>query len=131
MNPVNMAEILIVNCIGVVLMLFLRLTRIENMEKRFAGDILLDIMIWITIAGCSVEILTIVIDGKIFPFCRELSYLLNSFCFIGTCCVGFLWCLYVDFRAFNNAGRVRRRAKFLVIPKRADCISGFCRYIIL
>ncbi len=116
MNPVNMAEILIVNCIGVILMVFLRLTRIENIEKRFAGDILFDLMIWITIAGCSVEMLTFVIDGRIFPFCRELSYLLNSFCFIGTCDVGFLWCLYVDFRVFNNAGRVRRRAKFLVIP---------------
>lgn len=64
MNPVNMTEILIVNFIGVILMVFLLLTRIENIEKRFAGDILFDTMIWITIAGCLVEILTFVVDGK-------------------------------------------------------------------
>lgn len=116
MDPVNMPEILIVNCIGIILMVFLRLTRIENIEKRFAGDILFDIMIRITIAGCAIEILTFLIDGRIFPFCREISYLLNSFCFIGTCGVGFLWCLYVDLRVYNNVGRIRRRAKLLVIP---------------
>ena len=122
MNPVNMTEILIVNFIGVILMVFLLLTRIENIEKRFAGDILFDTMIWITIAGCLVEILTFVVDGKIFPLCREVSYLLNSFCFIGTGSLGFMWCLYVDFRIFNNTSRMQRKAKFLMIPFAADML---------
>ena len=122
MNLVNMTEILIVNFIGVILMVFLLLTRIENIEKRFAGDILFDTMIWITIAGCLVEILTFVVDGKIFPLCREVSYLLNSFCFIGTGSLGFMWCLYVDFRIFNNTSRMQRKAKFLMIPFAADML---------
>lgn len=122
MNPVNMAEILVVNGIGIILMVFLLFTRIENIEKRFAGDIIFDTMIWITIIGCSLEILTFVIDGRTFPFSRVLSYLTNSLCFIGTCSVGFLWCLYVDFRIFNNAGRVCRRAKVLALPLILDIV---------
>ena len=75
LNSINMAEILIVNNIGIFLMVFLRMTRIENVEKRFAGDKIFDIMTWITIAGCTAEILTFVIDGKVFAGCRMLSYL--------------------------------------------------------
>ena len=122
MNSINMAEILIVNNIGIFLMVFLRMTRIENVEKRFVGDKIFDIMTWITIAGCTAEILTFVIDGKVFAGCRMLSYLLNSFCFIGTCSVGFLWCLYVDFRIFHNVQRMRKRGMLLAIPLAIDIL---------
>ena len=32
--------------------------------------------------------LSFVIDGKQFPLCRELNYILNSICFLSTCTVG-------------------------------------------
>lgn len=116
----NMAEILIVNGLGIFLMAFLRLTRIENAEKRLDGERYFDIMLWLTIAGCFIEALTFVIDGKMFPFCRAMSYVLNSFLFIATCSVGFLWCLYVDFRLYNSIRRVRSRARWLAIPLAVD-----------
>lgn len=123
-NTVNFMEIVIVNGIGILLMVLLRLSRIENIEKRFFGDIVFDVMIWLTIAGCLVEIGTFVIDGKMFFGSRALSYLLNSFCFIGTCTVGFLWCLFVDFRIFNNINRIRKKAKILCIPLMVDIVMN-------
>lgn len=123
-NTVNFMEIVIVNGIGILLMVLLRLSRIENIEKRFFGDIVFDVMIWLTIAGCLVEIGTFVIDGKMFFGSRALSYLMNSFCFIGTCTVGFLWCLFVDFRIFNNINRIRKKAKILCIPLMVDIVMN-------
>lgn len=124
MNEINMAEILIVNGIGICLMLFLRLTRIENREKRFFDDKIFDAMIWITIAGCFLEYLSFVIDGRLFTGCRFLSYLLNSLCFIGTCSVGYLWCLFVDFRIFHSIRRIQRRAPWLALPLIVDIIMN-------
>ena len=122
MDSGNMAEIIIVNGIGIFLMVFLLLTRIENVEKRFAGDKIFDSMIWITIVGCGVEAATFFIDGKVFFGCRVLSYILNSFCFLGTGLLGFLWCLFVDFRIFNSVRRMRKKAKVLAIPFAIDVV---------
>lgn len=122
MESINFIEIIIVNGIGAFLMIFLKLTRIENIEKRIAGDKLFDAMISITTAGCLVEILTFVINGREFVCAETLSYILNSLCFIGTCSVGYLWCLYVDFRIFNSISRLRRRAKILAVPLAVDVL---------
>ncbi|MDO4481153.1 MAG: GGDEF domain-containing protein [Bacillota bacterium] len=73
-------------------------------------------MINITAAGCIAEILTFIIDGRMFPGGVPLSYLLNSFCFIGTCSIGFLWCLYVDYRIHNSDRSIRKKAGILFIP---------------
>lgn len=116
MNSGNLTEIVIVNSIGIVLMIFLRLTRIETSENHTYENRLFNIMVWITMAGCAAELLTFLIDGKIFPGCRFCSYLLNSLCFIGTCTIGFLWCIFVEFRIFGSRQRLKKRIKFLSLP---------------
>ena len=110
------AEVLIVNGIGIFLMFFLYRTIIENNEKHFASDRIFDAMIWLTIGGCLAEALSFVVDGRLFTGDRLCSYLLNSFCFVGTCTLGFLWCLYVDLRSYNNLARTRKKAGVLAIP---------------
>ena len=124
MNSVNFTEIFIVNGIGIVLMVFLSLTRIEVQEENQFGEKLFDAMIRFTIAGCAAESVSFVIDGRIFWGCRVLSYLINSFCFIGTCSVGFLFCLYVNFRLFNSIRRVKKSAKILALPLALDVIMN-------
>lgn len=112
----NMAEILIVNGIGVFLMARLLITRSDGLENHFPWEKLFTAMIWLTIAGCSAEALSFVIDGKLFPYCRALNYFLNSICYLGTAALGYLWCLFVEFRTFNNPRRVRRTALTLCPP---------------
>ncbi|MDD6043089.1 MAG: diguanylate cyclase [Eubacteriaceae bacterium] len=116
MDSVNMAEVIIVNGIGAFLMIFLRLTRIENPENRLIGDKLFNIIITVTLFGCLIELLTFIIDGKTFTGAVSISYLLNSMCFIGTCSVGYLWCLFTDFRIYNSTLRLRRYALPVAIP---------------
>lgn len=112
----NFSEIFIVNGIGIFLMIFLLVTRIENTKERHLDDRIFNIMIWLTIAGCLAEALSFMIDGKSFAGNRALSYFLNSFCFVGTCNVGFLWCLYMDLRVFHDISKMRKQAKFLIVP---------------
>ena len=104
----NMAEILIVNGIGVFLMVRMLITRAAGLENQFLWERLFTAMILLTIVGCSAETLSFLIDGRSFPYCRELNYFLNCVCFMGTGTVGYLWCLFVEFRTFNNPRRMRR-----------------------
>ena len=116
MDPINIPEILVVNGIGVLLMLLLRATWLGSVQRRRAGDILYDLMIFITIAGCIVEAASFLIDGKLFPGCRAVSYVLNAMLFMGTIFVGCFWCLYVDFRLHTSVRRLYSSARFLLIP---------------
>ena len=65
MEAVNIQEILIVNGIGVLLMLLLRATWIGGVKQRQIGDRLYDAMIKITLAGCILEAVTLVLRLRI------------------------------------------------------------------
>ena len=106
LNTVNIQEILIVNSIGVILMAFLQYVRYKKNEKKKYGEPIFDVMIWTAVAGCILESVSFVIDGRVFPGCILLSYISNSLCFIGTSGVGFLWCLYTEIRIFRSLQRL-------------------------
>lgn len=128
MNSGNFVEIYAVNLIGILLMMFLRLTRVKSNEKFPNGEKIFDILIWLTIMGCFIEMLTFVIDGKIFPGCKILSYVMNSLCYIGTCTVGYFWCLYVDFRLHKSINSVYKQAKYLFFPLGIDIVMNLFSY---
>ena len=128
MNSGNFVEIYAVNLIGILLMMFLRLTRVKSNEKFPNGEKIFDILIWLTIMGCFIEMLTFVIDGKIFPGCKILSYVMNSLCYIGTCTVGYFWCLYVDFRLHKSINSVYKQAKYLFFPLGIDIVMNLFNY---
>lgn len=116
MGGPNMAEIIIVNSIGAFLMARLLIVRSGEWENHYPWEKLFSAMIWLTIIGCTAETLSFLIDGRHFPFCRALNYILNSVCFLGTATVGYLWCLFVEYRVFNSPERVRRASRLLAIP---------------
>lgn len=116
MSGPNMAEIVIVNSIGVFLMIRLLIVRANDLETHYPWEKLFTAMIWMTIVGCAAEILSFLIDGRQFPLCRVLNYVLNSACFLCTSTVGYLWCLFMEYRVFNSPFRVRRAARLLAIP---------------
>lgn len=115
-NVGQLMEILVVNGIGVLMMIFLYCTRMSNRESKFLDDEVFDRMLLITAGGCLMEGLSFVVDGRIFPGCRMLNYLTNSLCFAGTVCVGFLWCVYTELRVHHCSAQAIRRAKLLCIP---------------
>ena len=88
MNTINLQEILIVNGIGITIMAYLLLMRFQSMKKKDRRERLFDAMVWMTIGGCTVETLSFLVDGMLFPGSIALSYLFNSLCFIFTSGVG-------------------------------------------
>ena len=81
---VNLPEIIVVNGIGVCLIGFLFMTMTQKKETRFITYKLFILMISITLVGCIVEVLSFLIDGKVFNGNIALSYIMNSFLFFGT-----------------------------------------------
>ena len=116
MNTVNMTEVVFVNGLGVLLMLMLMLSRHQNKSARYYGDGLVNAMIAMTLAGCLAETASFLVDGRVFLFSRQLNYLFNSICFIGTSSVGYLWCLFVELRVYHSVLRLRRRGLILLLP---------------
>lgn len=116
MNTVNIQEILIVNSLGILLMVFLQYVRLKSIKDKKLGEPLFNMMIWTTVAGCTFEMISFLVDGKMFTGAVFLSYLSNSLCFIGTTMVGFLWAVFTELRLFRSIQRVRRKAKYLLIP---------------
>lgn len=125
MEAPNMAEILIVNGIGIFLMVRMLITRAAGLENQFLWERLFTAMVLLTIVGCSAEALSFLIDGRSFPYCRALNYFLNCICFMGTGTLGYLWCLFVDMRIYNNTRRTRRAALKLALPLLLDYVLCF------
>lgn len=121
-TEVNMAEILIVNSIGLFLMLRLLVTRADGLENHFPWEKLFTAMIWLTITGCGAEALSFLVDGRQFPYCREVNFLLNTICYVGTSTLGYLWCLFVEYRTFNAPRRVKKMALMLLAPLLLDYV---------
>ncbi len=112
---VNMGEVLIVNGIGVFLLLRLLFTRAAGKEGHFRWEQLFTAMILLTILGLTSEAMSFLIDGARFPGSRVLNILLNTLCFLSSSTLGYLWCLFAEFRIFNNLQRVRKTA-FRLLP---------------
>lgn len=97
-------------------MCFLLSCRRRNRDGFHAEEKIYDIMCIVTLLGALFETISFVIDGNPFPGGRELNYLTNSLCFAGTVTIGFLWCLYVDLRVYENYKHMLRNAKLVAIP---------------
>lgn len=124
MNVINLQEVFYVNGIGIILILFLVEMRRKNYSKTTWGERLFDVMLLVTIVTCIAETLSFWLDGKMFFGCIAVSYVLNTVCFAAAGCVGFFWCLYVNYRMFNSLQRIRKMTPFLLIP--AVCCLVVC-----
>lgn len=115
MNP-NLAEILVANGTGAVLVVMLYLSRRTYYKRKTIGGKMFDFMLLITWVANIAEIISFLIDGKDFPFCRGLLLAVNAICVGATVTTGFCWCLYTDFRIHRNRQSVRKTAARLGLP---------------
>ncbi len=63
----------------------------------------------VNILGAVAETISFLVDGKSFIGCRQLNYISNSLCFIGTVSMGLLWCLYVNLRIYRNFKKISEK----------------------
>lgn len=112
----NIPEILVANGTGTVLVSFLLLLRVRGESKNSVGTELFCRILVVTLLAQATETISFLLDGVPGAVSRFWLYLTNTVCTGATVCVGYAWCLYVDFRVYRSIGRLRRRHFLLGAP---------------
>ena len=116
-------EILIANGISILAMLLLLNCRRTNRESIRLQDKMFDGMAIMNLLGALSETISFLIDGKNIPGGREINYLLNSICFLGTVTIGALWCLYVELHVRGDYQKMLRKVKIVMIPWLIEAVA--------
>ena len=122
-------EILMANGLTVLMMWFLLLCRRKNRESLHVGDKIYDGMAIVNLLGALSETIAFLVDGKQFIGSRQINYVSNSICFIGTVSIGLLWCLYVELRIYRNYKRIFKKARFVMFPWVVEVIMVLCNLL--
>ena len=112
----NIPEILVANGTGAVLVCFLFLLRVRGESKNSVGTELFCRILVVTLLAQATETISFLLDGVPGAASRFWLYLTNTVCTGATVCVGYAWCLYVDFRVYRSIGRLRKRHLLLGAP---------------
>ena len=112
----NIPEILVANGTGAVLVSFLLLLRVRGESKNSVGTALFCRILVVTLLAQATETISFLLDGVPGAASRFWLYLTNTVCTGATVCVGYAWCLYVDFRVYRSIGRLRKRHLLLGAP---------------
>ena len=114
------------NGLTVLMMWFLLLCRRKNRESLHVGDKIYDGMAIVNLLGALSETIAFLVDGKQFIGSRQINYVSNSICFIGTVSIGLLWCLYVELYIYRNYKRIFKKARLVMFPWIVEVIMVLC-----
>ena len=114
------------NGLTVLMMWFLLLCRRKNRESIHVGDKIYDGMAIVNLLGALSETIAFLVDGKQFIGSRQINYISNSICFIGTVSIGLLWCLYVELYIYRNYKRIFKKARLVMLPWAVEVIMVLC-----
>ena len=114
------------NGLTVLMMWFLLLCRRKNRESLHVGDKIYDGMAIVNLLGALSETIAFLVDGKQFIGSRQINYISNSICFIGTVSIGLLWCLYVELYIYRNYKRIFKKVRFVMLPWAVEVIMVLC-----
>lgn len=115
-NLINLSEILIVNCTGIFCLLFVIGSKYANKSTKRVGEYLFNCMIVLTISTLIMEIISFLIDGKPGYFFHILQYISNAFSIFAVAMMGYMWCLFVEFKIHHSLKRVDKIAVVLAMP---------------
>ncbi len=115
-GQINLAEIFIINCSGICCLIFLIGARFSNKFGKRVGEYLFNSMIGVAIMALLLEMLSFAVDGIPGKLICIVQYASNAILLPATTLMGYLWCLFVDFKIFHNIKRIHRIAWTLVIP---------------
>lgn len=116
MTAINIPEVLAANGAGAVIVVLLFLFRIRQQQTSQLHERLFNVMLISILAALIAETTSYCIDGRDFPGCSVLQYITNTVCLSQTSVVGFLWCLFVDYRIYCSPRRLKKKAALLSIP---------------
>ncbi len=113
---IDLKEVLVANGLTILMMWYLLYCRRKNRESTHAEDKVYDAMCAVNLVGALFETISFLVDGTSVFGGRQINYLANSLCFLGTVSIGFAWTLYTELHIHGNYKRMMRHARFLCIP---------------
>lgn len=115
-NAINIAEILIANCTGIFCLLFLMGSKYANKSAKRVGEYLFNCMIALNILALIMETISFLVDGMPGKFIQILQYISNALLIFGAPMMGYIWCLFVEFKVHRSLKRVDKIAFVLAAP---------------
>ena len=120
----NLQAILVSNGFGIGLMVMLLVSSRNIMWNHTLSERIFRLLIWATIAFCSLEAISFCIDGLQFPYARVVSIVVTIALISTITATAFLWTQYVDYKLFDDIGRLKKRSPLLALPAVAViCLS--------
>ena len=115
-GSINIAEILIANCTGILCLLSLSGSKYVDKSTKRTGEYLFSGMITLCILSLVMETLSFLIDGMPGKTIHILQYISNALLISGAPMMGCIWCLFVEFKIHRSLKRVNKIAFVLAIP---------------
>ena len=120
----NLQAILVSNGFGIGLMVMLLVSSRNIMWNHTLSERIFRLLIWTTISFCSLEAISFCIDGLQFPYARVISIVVTIALTSTITVAAFLWTQYVDYKLFDDIGRLKKRLTLLALPAVAViCLS--------
>lgn len=113
---INLPAVFVANAVGVFLMIILLISNRARIRSALFDERLFILMTFLTMMQCIVEIVTFVIDGKVFTGSRSISVILNSYLFAADIFFAYIWTVYLDYKLFEDIKRLKRIYPFVGIP---------------
>ena len=111
----DLRSIYIVNCIAIFLLLILLFVSRAKILRRRTEDKLYTVIALGVMAGAAMEILSYVLEGKLFPGAIALNYAVNTYIFSANMLLPLFVLFYVDLSLYGDAKRITRVYKPQII----------------
>ena len=111
----DLRSICIANCTGIFLLLMLLYTCRTKMLRHRMDDRIFMFLVFGVMIACLMEMLSYLIDGKVFPGARALNYIANTYLYSVNLLLPFCVLVYVDLGLYGDISRIRKKYKPQII----------------
>ena len=111
----DLRSICIANCTGIFLLLMLLYTCRTKMLRHRMDDRIFMFLVFGVMIACLMEMLSYLIDGKLFPGARALNYIANTYLYSVNLLLPFCVLVYVDLGLYGDVSRIRKKYKPQII----------------
>ena len=112
----GLQAIIVSNVVAILLaiVLYVNSTLAKSADELI--DTLFPIMTVLCGAGALGEMLSFIADGRLFTGAYALNWIGNMWIYLCNMLLGYIWCVYVEYRLFGSRRRLKKYYGFLAIP---------------
>ena len=126
----NIPSYYITNIVGIAILLVLAFAAHTRTLRHHTEDKVYSAIILGVMLGCAMEILSYIIDGKMFPGARILNYATNTYLFTANLVLPFGIIVYVDLFLYDDIKRIWKCYKVQIIIGLVMILANIVNYFV-